>query len=82
MVFLIFLLSFVAFDGVSSSSIVSVFPPRYSQFFDTSTDECDVTLTEAFLSGEENEAKFGLSLWIKVESYSQSGYIFTIDRRK
>ncbi|CAG9327427.1 unnamed protein product [Blepharisma stoltei] len=58
----------------------TIFPQAYSQFFNGSSSELDITLSEAFFSGEECTGQFGISLWVKIVDSTISGDIFNIER--
>ncbi|CAG9327428.1 unnamed protein product [Blepharisma stoltei] len=65
-----------------SSSVLPVFPSTYSQYFDNSSPRVNISLSEAFLLGEENQGIFGLSLWIKIIDSTASGEIFKFETEK
>ncbi|CAG9327451.1 unnamed protein product [Blepharisma stoltei] len=75
--FLVFLLFFfVCFSAETSPSVYSILPPQYSLFFGESAG-LEIKMTESFLSGDQIQQKFGISLWVKLPEVA-SGPIFTI----
>ncbi|CAG9322898.1 unnamed protein product [Blepharisma stoltei] len=64
----------------SNASDYVIFPRAFSQYFCSNASEITISLTEAFLSGEENKGEFGISLWIKISDSTDAGQIFDLYR--
>ncbi|CAG9327430.1 unnamed protein product [Blepharisma stoltei] len=81
----IFLFAFFS-QTASSSDIISIFPPYYSQYysvhFDRFNNETAMQLTDAVLGGEEKHTTFGISLWVKIIDPRKSGGIFWLEYGK